>query len=93
MSNDIPAASREAVQERSMGVCEICRMHRADHMHHRKPRRFRDHSPVNLLHLCFLCHSDAHLNPRRYERGWQLRGHEDPSVVPVGSLGRFGEAS
>lgn len=70
--NEIPAASRRAVEARSHGFCEarIDGCHgRATHMHHIAARRGRDHSPENLLHVCAFdgvtigCHERIHASP------------------------------
>lgn len=64
------------VRERSGGQCEFyfnaeyaqqwrCN-NRGDHMHHIKPQsQGADHSPSNLMHLCFECHRWIHDNPKR----------------------------
>ena len=84
MRNEIPRASREEVAERSGGVCEVCHRTPATHMHHRKPRRFKDHTPANLLHLCLLDHVDIHAHPARsYAAGLLLHSYEDPREVEV----------
>ena len=72
--------SRGVVLERSGGRCEarteVC-AHIARHVHHRQLRRFGDHSPANLLHVCLSCHNWIHANPARsYEAGWLLKGNE-----------------
>ena len=62
----IPAATRDAVAERSGGVCEACGIHRAHDIHHRQYlSRGGSHDVHNLLHLCGLgnasgCHGRAH---------------------------------
>lgn len=80
------------VRERAGGLCEVrastsCTgVH--EETHHRKPRRFRDHRPVNLLATCGNCHTQAedsiHRNPlRAHEHGWLVWSYEDPLDVPV----------
>jgi hypothetical protein len=82
--NQIPAASRIAVRIRSQDNCEArlpgCHL-TADHMHHIAPRRSRDHSAANLLHVCSFdgtttgCHELIHANPEMsYRRGFLERG-------------------
>jgi len=75
--NVIPSASRKAVRARSRDRCEaawvgchgIARI-----MHHRAPRRGRDHSPANLMHVCAWCHRLIHDNPDlAYQRGHLIR--------------------
>lgn len=62
---DIPRSSRRTVKARSGGWCEAriaaaAYSGRAHHMHHRQSRRFGDHSPGNLLHVCWRCHRWIH---------------------------------
>jgi hypothetical protein len=74
--NTIPGASRDAVRFRSGGMCEFpgCRAF-AEVMHHRIPRRARDHSPGALLHLCDSHHRWIHANPSEsYRLGYLVRG-------------------
>lgn len=77
---------RAAVAQRSGGRCEVgavrlCTGH-GEHVHHRKLRRFGDHRPVNLLHVCMFCHESIHANvPRSYAMGWLLRGTDNPDEV------------
>ncbi|WP_282580680.1 HNH endonuclease [Microbacterium aurugineum] len=86
----IPKKVRDAVQERSGGICEGCGIRRATDMHHRKYRsRGGKHTPSNLVHLCggesglsggnhSGCHGRAHgPNP---PQGWSLpSGRCDPA--------------
>jgi hypothetical protein len=80
--NEIPSKSRAVVKRRSKGRCELrvaadCGR-AAEHMHHRLSRRFMNHEPVNLVHICAPCHQFVHDNPQlSYTSGWML--HEwDP---------------
>ena len=74
------------VATRSQGWCEftipgICKR-RASHMHHRKSRRYGDHSPANLVHICHACHDYAHAHPvRSYTNGWLVHGVDEPMDV------------
>jgi hypothetical protein len=58
------AVSTVVVKERSGGRCEArlpCCTGRGQHVHHLTPRSVRvDHSPENLLDLCFACHTWIH---------------------------------
>lgn len=84
---------REAVKQRSGGVCEVgipevC-MGRGHTIHHRKNRsQGGTWAPSNLLHLCGDgtrgCHGWITEHPATsYIRGWAVRGHRNPSEVPV----------
>lgn len=71
MPNEIPARARKAVRARSGGRCEFvyyptdsaapvvgdlrCR-NTATEVHHRLPRRHKNHEPSNLLHVCSVHH-------------------------------------
>lgn len=80
--------TRAEVQRRSGGYCEA-RVTRACtgvavHVHHRKLRRHGDHRPVNLMHVCLVCHDRIHARPQRsYDHGWLVRGADNPEEVPV----------
>lgn len=65
----IPQATKEAVKERSGGICETCHSERAFHHHHREhigmggargSRAERLSLPGNILHLCPGCHLKEH---------------------------------
>jgi len=84
---DIPPSARSSVQLRSHGRCEAgfdrCGG-RAAEMHHRKLRRFGDHSPINLLHLCRHCHNEIHRHVAwSYDHGFLVRQSDDPAFIPV----------
>lgn len=56
--------------------------------HHRKLRRFGDHSTANLILLCGSgttgCHGWVHAHPAEsYDNGWMVRSYQDPKSVPV----------
>jgi hypothetical protein len=71
------------VRLRSKGVCEagseVCNG-KASHFHHRKLRRFKDHTDVNCLHVCPPCHTYIHDNHPEVARsmGWLLFSWETP---------------
>jgi hypothetical protein len=75
--NTIPSASRKAVRARSRDRCEAAWIGctgKVNALHHRAPRRSRDHSPANLLAVCSFCHRMIHDNPDlAYERGHLVR--------------------
>ena len=73
-TNQITVATRKQVHERSEGLCEAktnaCTKY-AEHIHHIKLRRSKDHSLDNLLNVCNACHTYIHLNPSKsYEAKW-----------------------
>jgi hypothetical protein len=85
VNENFTAKVRAQVEARSKGVCEIpgCRR-RAVHMHHRKLRRFKDHSAVNALHTCWPHHEWIHANiDKAVSVGWLVRSWDDPASVPV----------
>lgn len=50
-----------SVVERSGGVCELCGVNNATVPHHIKYCRWGDIDvPENILHLCDICHENAH---------------------------------
>jgi hypothetical protein len=78
--NEIPQASRLAVQRRSSGCCEVetpdCPVgwHNAHHMHHISGRTgVEAHAPSNLLYVCNAAHAYIHAHPEvSRERGWMV---------------------
>jgi hypothetical protein len=59
----------------------------AGHVHHRKLRRFGDHTPINLLDVCLFCHDHIHRYVKwSYDHGYLVRSHGDPASIPVGGL-------
>jgi hypothetical protein len=82
--NDWSAEVRALARARSGGVCEVCQEAPADHLHHRQPRRNRDHRIVNALHVCLVCHHGIHVQPRNSAGcGWIVHSQTDPATVPV----------
>lgn len=86
------AATREIVDRRSGGSCEICGHEMATEHQHRirrgaggSSRNDEIHRPSSLLHLCSRCHVAADNAPDRYENGWSIRrgADVDPATVPV----------
>lgn len=75
--NEIPDDSRAVTVARSGGLCEAntpVGPHRAVHLHHKEPRRSRNHAPSNLLHVCSNGHAWIHANPTAsYAAGWLIR--------------------
>lgn len=82
--------TRALARLRSGGVCELCQTAPADHLHHRQPRRNRDHRIVNALHVCFHCHGQIHGEPARSVKcGWIVHSRADAASVPVVLVGRL----
>lgn len=83
-------AGRAAVKARSGGRCEIGSGCRGEEMHHRKNRsQGGTWCPSNLLHLCSAHHLHATTHPAAArERGWAVRGTDDPDRCPVWLAGR-----
>jgi 5-methylcytosine-specific restriction endonuclease McrA len=78
----IPPKVRAEVLERSKGLCEIPHgprigrfPHRADHLHHILMRsQGGQHTPENLIAVCWEWHAYIHANPAiSYEQGWLRR--------------------
>lgn len=97
MKPGIQQETAELVIWRADWHCEACgsRLNTSNReayaLHHRKSRRFGDHSAPNLMVVCGAiwsnCHNLAeysiHANPKRSHRlGHMLYGHEDPELVP-----------
>ena len=78
-------STREAVGNRSGGVCEYCRRSRATEKHHRVSRGVGGRwTPGGVLDLCSSCHRTATNNPEwAYNLGVSLRSTQDPEMVPV----------
>jgi hypothetical protein len=77
--------TRHAVHGRSDWICELCRRARATDMHHRKSAGTGgEWRPVNMLHLCRLCHSYHTDHPAvAYSRGVSLKRGDNPETTPV----------
>lgn len=87
----VTPAVRAIVAARSGGACEARATRactgRAAHVHHRKLRRHGDHRPVNLLHVCVMCHDAIHGNVERaYGYGWLIPSYGVPEDIPVRPL-------
>lgn len=89
-AQQIPAAVRTALAERSGGVCERDACGRAAHAHHRRPRgmggsrEWATNSLANLLHVSRKCHD--HIESYRsesYDKGWLVKQGVDPMRIPV----------
>lgn len=98
MSGGITAETVEIVLARADWHCEACgeglntSNREAYALHHRKSRRFGDHSPANIMVVCGAfwrnCHNlseySIHANPKRSRRlGHMLYERQDPASVPV----------
>lgn len=83
-----PDHVRVQARVRSGGICEAgssaC-TGKAAHFHHRKLRRFKDHSIQNCLHVCAPCHRWIHDEEPEVARmmGWLLNSWDDPAERPI----------
>jgi hypothetical protein len=82
-----PEEVRMIVRRRCGGRCEVgsevC-TGRAEHLHHRKLRRHKDHSEANALYCCQPCHLHIHQYvTKAYLMGWLVHATYDPALVPV----------
>jgi cytochrome c553 len=95
-SSGVPVKVRDALRERSGGVCELtapgCTGQATDFAHRKKvaaggrkgAAARADHVLSNALAACRSCHQNCHeAPPAAYWRGWMLHENEDPTVVPV----------
>lgn len=83
MSNEIPAASREALKVRDRGQCLRCGMAGTD-WHHRKRRREGGHGPGNGATLCGLDHRWVHANPlEARDLGFIVHTADDYLTIPI----------
>lgn len=89
----IPETLRQAIAERSGGVCEGCGIARATNIHHRQYlSRGGQHTLTNTLHLCGTgntsgCHGRAHTDGS--DIGWSVHRWEDPALIPVDYRGQL----
>lgn len=86
-SSGFTEETKARVRRRSGNQCEVrgegC-THKAYEFHHRKLRRFGDHTPENCLHACLACHHYIHANPElSYVMGWLVPSYKEPIKVPV----------
>lgn len=83
-----PQDVRLAVRRRSKERCEtesvVC-TGAAEHFHHRKLRRHKDHSAINCLHVCRACHFYIHdqMGNAAYLMGWLVHSWDDPASIPA----------
>lgn len=87
-TDPIPRSVTRAVMARSGGACEARTVKGCtgigQQRHHRKLRRFGDHSEQNLLLVCDTCHLAIHAFPERsYGRGLLVRSTADPATIEV----------
>lgn len=87
-STSIPQSARNAVVDRSGGVCEGCGESRATNIHHRKYRsRGGTHEVHNLVALCGSgntsgCHGRAHSGEGK-DLGWAVPSWAHPEFWPA----------
>lgn len=87
----IPPAVRAVVLARCGGACESCGGALEGgpvHLHHRKKRNGKNHTPDNLVALHPLCHVIAplsvHMQPKwAMERGLIVPSGGDPATTPL----------
>lgn len=85
-------AIREAIPNRSGGICECCCKQRATDMHHRKNRSVGgEWTPANILYICRICHSwitreGSGPNSAAIKRGLAVRRSDNPERIPVQRL-------
>ena len=82
-----PEEVRMFVRRRSGGRCEVgssvCTT-TAQHFHHRKLRRHKDHTSVNCLYSCSSCHAYIHAHPTMsYLMGFLVHSWDEPGEIPV----------
>lgn len=85
-----PPKVRKIVVERSGGYCEGCAYHRADQIHHRRPRGMGGSSAAdtntasNALALCYGCHEGVESRRQAAEiYGWLVPQGFSPRDRPV----------
>ena len=85
LGKTIPVKVRQAVKDRSGGLCEHCGRPGANHLHHRKLRsQGGGHTVENLLNVRWDCHRSIHADPdHAYDMGWLVRSWADPAQVPL----------
>jgi hypothetical protein len=81
-----PEEVRVKARRRSGGICEagsLACTGKAAHFHHRKLRRFKDHSLINCLHVCAPCHQFIHDEHPEIARmfAWLLNSWDDPAEL------------
>lgn len=79
---------RQAVIDRSGGICDLCGCHytvATQHVHHRKLRsRGGDDSMANLVAVCWSCHFSIHQSPAQATAwGFMVASWDDPAKVPI----------
>lgn len=78
-------AMRPLVEVRAGYLCEVCRAHGVEVIHHRKRRsQGGTNSLANLLGLCRKDHDEIHANPRE-SYAWGLMLRRDDLEVPYES--------
>lgn len=71
---ELDAVTDELLQ-RAGYRCEVCRIGRIEHRHHRlRQAQGGTHELENLLAVCHICHDFIHHHPQlSYEKGWLVR--------------------
>jgi len=82
-TGDWSADTRALVMARCWGRCETCAAEATD-LHHRQPRRTRNHRPSNAFACCRTCHGDVHRSPAASrDAGWIVSTFSRPESTPV----------
>ena len=67
---DISSKTRQLVNERDKGICQLCGKYGSINLHHiyyRSQRRDLIDEPTNLISLCVSCHKLVHTNKKKYQ--------------------------
>lgn len=82
------ASTRDAVRNRSGGICEYCHAARGTELHHRVNRsQGGAWSPANCIWLCRLHHSWVTVHPTKASKvGLSVQRGDEPADVPVRTI-------
>lgn len=64
--------TREKVLLRSRGICEKCKVNKAEHMHHLTYVRVGREWPSDIEHICIVCHGIYHPH-HKFRTKWEQR--------------------
>lgn len=87
MANEIPSATRRAVNDRDEMRCQVCGAIGSE-IQHRMRRREGGHRKSNLIRICTTDHRLVHAHPAwAMEAGYTVSAvfNADPSQIPVHS--------
>lgn len=79
VNREFPPKVRLEVAERANGICEVCRLNRMVHVHHKRMRSQGGTGELsNALGVCTPCHNHIHHFPAEsYELGYLLHAGID----------------